>query len=123
MGFLAKVALYSDVNLMTVNNIAIVFAPTLLRPLGDKMDQIIQDSGHGNYLIKLMIEEYNSIFEQQVVILFFLGLRFATADMYGCIVLMFTLFRKNQVLRAPMRLQNKRRPKKIINLYKRRASS
>ncbi len=71
MGFLAKVALYSDVNLMTVNNIAIVFAPTLLRPLGDKMDQIIQDSGHGNYLIKLMIEEYNSIFEQQVLIRFF----------------------------------------------------
>ncbi len=76
MGFLAKVAMYSDVNLMTVNNIAIVFAPTLLRPLGDKMDQIIQDSSYGNNLMTLMIEEYSSIFGQQVLVLSISALTF-----------------------------------------------
>jgi hypothetical protein len=62
IGLLTKVAKYADVNLMTVNNIAIVFAPTLLRPPGDQLDIALQDSSYANNLVKFMIEEYNAIF-------------------------------------------------------------
>ncbi|KAL6077464.1 Myosin IX [Balamuthia mandrillaris] len=65
MGLLHKIIQHADVNLMNVNNLAIVFAPTLLRPPGDQIDIAIQDSSHANNLIKYMIEQYETIFATQ----------------------------------------------------------
>jgi len=64
MGLLALVAKYEKDNKMSVNNIAIVFAPTLLRPPGDQIDIAIQDSSYANHLIKFMIEEYETLFAE-----------------------------------------------------------
>jgi len=62
MSLLAMVAKHERDNKMSVNNIAIVFAPTLLRPPGDQIDIAIQDSSYANHLIKFMIEEYEALF-------------------------------------------------------------
>jgi hypothetical protein len=62
MGLLNKVSKFSSINLMTVNNIAIVFAPTLLRPPGDQLDIALQDSSYANHLVKFMIEEFDAVF-------------------------------------------------------------
>lgn len=64
MGLLANVARYEKENKMSVNNIAIVFAPTLLRPPGDQIDIAIQDSSYANHLIKFMIEEFDALFSE-----------------------------------------------------------
>eukprot|EP01090_Pellita_catalonica_P016845 TRINITY_DN4954_c0_g1_i1.p1 TRINITY_DN4954_c0_g1~~TRINITY_DN4954_c0_g1_i1.p1 ORF type:complete len:485 (-),score=108.41 TRINITY_DN4954_c0_g1_i1:36-1490(-) len=63
MKLLREIAKHSDVNLMTVNNIAIVFAPTLLRPPGDKIALSIQNASYQNNLVRFMIENYDEIFE------------------------------------------------------------
>jgi len=62
MGLLHNVSLHASVNLMNVNNIAIVFAPTLLRPPGDRIELAIQHSSYSNNLIKFMVENYVLIF-------------------------------------------------------------
>jgi len=64
MGLLFKVAANADKNLMNVNNIAIVFAPTLLRPPGDQIDLAIQHSSYSNNLVKFMIENYETVFAE-----------------------------------------------------------
>eukprot|EP01087_Luapelamoeba_hula_P007324 TRINITY_DN1792_c0_g1_i1.p1 TRINITY_DN1792_c0_g1~~TRINITY_DN1792_c0_g1_i1.p1 ORF type:complete len:507 (+),score=120.76 TRINITY_DN1792_c0_g1_i1:190-1710(+) len=61
-GLLVKVAELEQYNKMSVNNIAIVFAPTLLRPPGDRIDIALQDSSYANHLIKFIIEEYDILF-------------------------------------------------------------
>jgi len=65
MGLLAKVSANADKNLMNVNNIAIVFAPTLLRPPGDQIELAIQHSSYSNNLVKFMIENFDTVFGEE----------------------------------------------------------
>ncbi len=61
-GLLHKVTLYSDINLMTPNNVAIVFAPNILRPPNENVSLALLDCASSNNLVRCMIEEYDLIF-------------------------------------------------------------
>lgn len=54
--------LYSDINLMTPNNVAIVFAPNILRPPNENVSLALLDCAASNNLVRCMIEEYDLIF-------------------------------------------------------------
>ena len=63
--FLHKVMQNQEVNKMTSSNLAIVFAPNLLRPpQQDDLKAMFGDSKHANALMKTLIEQYTEIFEQ-----------------------------------------------------------
>lgn len=61
-GYLHKVSLHSAENLMTAGNIAIVFAPNILRPPGDNVTQALIDCSAANMLVKIMVEDYDQLF-------------------------------------------------------------
>eukprot|EP01112_Ceratiomyxa_fruticulosa_P021104 TRINITY_DN7345_c0_g2_i2.p1 TRINITY_DN7345_c0_g2~~TRINITY_DN7345_c0_g2_i2.p1 ORF type:complete len:924 (-),score=240.15 TRINITY_DN7345_c0_g2_i2:191-2962(-) len=63
--FLHSVSLHSETNKMTTVNLAIVFAPTLLKREvveGVDMEVITKEASQSIDIIKLMIEEYNFLF-------------------------------------------------------------
>jgi len=58
-----EVTLRSETNKMTAENIAIVFAPNLLKPMGDDIMVQMLDTEYANKLMILFIKEYNEIFK------------------------------------------------------------
>jgi hypothetical protein len=63
--FLNLVKRYSDSNKMNSSNLAIVFAPNLLKPKGEQLQMMMSDSPHTNGLMVTLIEEYELIFEAE----------------------------------------------------------
>jgi len=63
--FLQMVIANKDVNKMGTQNLAIVFAPTMLRPEGEKesMASILGDSMHSHRLMEAFIENFSAIFD------------------------------------------------------------
>lgn len=63
--FLHKITLNSKLTKMTSANLAIVFAPNLLRPQEENnLKLIFGDSKHANGLMQTLIDEYDYMFEQ-----------------------------------------------------------
>jgi len=60
--FLSHVSKSSDVNKMTPSNIAIVFSPNLLKPIGDDVCMQIDDTPYSNKLMELFVTYYDEIF-------------------------------------------------------------
>ena len=60
--FLHRVSLEANTNKMTPANIAIVFAPNLLKPPGDDLLMQMRDTEFSNHLMILFISEFDSIF-------------------------------------------------------------
>ncbi len=62
--FLNNVMQHQQINKMHSTNLAIVFAPNLLRPSGDNGLQLMtEDSKYSLGLMKTLVEEYKFIFE------------------------------------------------------------
>eukprot|EP01133_Synstelium_polycarpum_P000060 gene60-81_t len=61
MSFLNRISQQSDVNKMTTTNLAMVFAPNILRHEKESLNQIMEDSSHVMTVIKLLIEEISYI--------------------------------------------------------------
>lgn len=59
--FLKNVATYSSVSMMTPHNLAIVFAPNILRPLVENMESSLQ-TPLANGVVETLIERYEEIF-------------------------------------------------------------
>eukprot|EP01128_Nolandella_sp_AFSM9_P003400 TRINITY_DN1461_c0_g1_i1.p1 TRINITY_DN1461_c0_g1~~TRINITY_DN1461_c0_g1_i1.p1 ORF type:complete len:450 (+),score=85.29 TRINITY_DN1461_c0_g1_i1:174-1352(+) len=59
---LKKISSHSDVNKMTVDNLAIVFAPNLLRPLVETTDTILGDAKYATDVIAALIDDWESFF-------------------------------------------------------------
>jgi hypothetical protein len=62
MGLLNRVTLFVDANKMTPNNVAIVFAPNILRPPNEDVAMVLRGCAAGNHLVRCMIEDYDIIF-------------------------------------------------------------
>ena len=63
LAFLVKVSKKSEINKMTPANIAIVFAPNLLKPIGDDIMVQITDSAYSNSLMELFVTDFEEIFK------------------------------------------------------------
>eukprot|EP01133_Synstelium_polycarpum_P007363 gene7363-8576_t len=61
-GLLREIANHSAVNKMTSSNLAIVFAPTVMRPQHEDTVRMIEESRHVNGVILLIIDEYEYLF-------------------------------------------------------------
>lgn len=61
--FLQKVVAHCETNKMTVNNLAIVFAPNLLSAKGETLEIIARDTGAVNILTRFMIEHASELFQ------------------------------------------------------------
>ncbi|GAM20647.1 hypothetical protein SAMD00019534_038220 [Acytostelium subglobosum LB1] len=57
MSFLNRISLNANVNKMTSANLAMIFAPNILRHQKESLSQIMEDSSHINSIIKSLIEE------------------------------------------------------------------
>ncbi len=64
--FLVLVASRSEINLMSANNLAIVFGPCLIAiPADDKNPvQVLKETLEANKIVRAMIDNYKSIFEE-----------------------------------------------------------
>jgi len=60
--FLGSIVENSEVNMMTAYNLAVVFAPNLLRPKLESIETVYEQAVITN-LVKILIEEYEFIFE------------------------------------------------------------
>lgn len=65
--YLHEVATFSAQNFMTANNIAIVFAPNLLRPKVETPLTLISDAGHVTALIASLIQDCDTYFPKVAV--------------------------------------------------------
>ena len=63
--FLKRVSKSSEINKMTPANIAIVFAPNLLKPIDDDITIQIADTPLSNRLMELFVKEYDAIFAEE----------------------------------------------------------
>ncbi|KAL0484740.1 Rho GTPase-activating protein gacJJ [Acrasis kona] len=63
--FLHSVTLRKEENLMNSGNLAIVFAPTLLRPRGDDLKSMMLESEKSRSLTKTLIDQYEFLFEEE----------------------------------------------------------
>lgn len=69
LGYLSKVAKNSPVNKMSSTNIAIVFAPTLLRPQGDNQQSLmlsLSESDNAVRIVESIILRQDEIFEESM---------------------------------------------------------
>ncbi|KAN0016038.1 hypothetical protein ACTFIU_005990 [Dictyostelium citrinum] len=64
MVFLNKISLNNKVNKMTSQNLATVFAPNILRPQKETLNQIMEDSAYVTSIIKSFIDEIAFISKQ-----------------------------------------------------------
>ena len=64
---LGAVSEKSEMNKMSPKNLAIVFAPTLLRPKTETMDEMMRDQEMTHALVQFFITEYDFIFEDRAV--------------------------------------------------------
>jgi len=67
VSFLCRVSAKSEHNMMTPSNLAIVFAPNLLRPPyeGDKgLGIMMEDTPYANELLQLFINHYDELFKE-----------------------------------------------------------
>ncbi|EGG19633.1 RhoGAP domain-containing protein [Cavenderia fasciculata] len=55
--------LYHEKNKMTSGNLAIVFAPTLLRPKEESLETMMNSTNYTTEIVKCLIEEFNVLFE------------------------------------------------------------
>jgi len=62
--FLKRVINHSDTNLMTVSNIATVFAPTLLKPRSDDAALLVQQNSSACAVVEFILTHQDSIFPQ-----------------------------------------------------------
>lgn len=62
VGFLVRVTAKQAINKMGPANIAIVFAPNLLKPPGDDLLMQITDQAYSNRLMELFLTHYEVIF-------------------------------------------------------------
>lgn len=63
MEFLQKVDAHQEANKMSAANLAIIFAPSLMRSKEElSLDRMLQDNRDTTKLVQLMIEHYNDIF-------------------------------------------------------------
>lgn len=63
VAFLHKVSLKREINKMSPANIAIVFCPNLLKPMGDDIMVQMLDTEYSSKLMVLFITEYEQIFK------------------------------------------------------------
>lgn len=61
--FLYRVSSFHEVNMMSPANLAIVFGPNILRPIGFDVNVMIEDSGYANEAVTFMINHYDSLFD------------------------------------------------------------
>ncbi|KAK5583661.1 hypothetical protein RB653_005259 [Dictyostelium firmibasis] len=64
MGFLNKISLNNRINKMTSQNLATVFAPNILRPQKETLNQIMEDSAYVTGIIKSFVDEIAFISKQ-----------------------------------------------------------
>jgi len=62
---LKKIANNSHITKMTTENLAICFAPTLIRSKDESFDTFIKDSERTNKLVSLLISDYEELFEKK----------------------------------------------------------
>ena len=60
--FLRDVCAASDINKMTPSNVAIVFAPNLLKPPGNDVMAQIDDTPYSNKLMQMFVINYDTLF-------------------------------------------------------------
>lgn len=65
VSFLCRVSQSQDINKMTPANIAIVFAPNLLKPEDDDIVTQITDTPYSNKLMELFVQHSDSIFKDE----------------------------------------------------------
>ncbi|KAL6069593.1 Rho GTPase-activating protein 19 [Balamuthia mandrillaris] len=63
---LRAIADLSDKNLMTSDNLAIVFGPVLLRPKVSSLETILADVAHVNNIVSTFIDDYHYFFEDRL---------------------------------------------------------
>ncbi len=64
--FLARVSEQADVNKMHAHNLAVVIAPNILHSRPDDDAALVQNSGHVNTVVQIMIERVATMFEVRV---------------------------------------------------------
>lgn len=55
-----------DVNKMSTYNLAVVFGPCFFRPKQYKLEDLMS-SGKFSFIVKIILEEYESIFRQDLI--------------------------------------------------------
>src|SRR3989338_9158486 len=65
MLFLKEVASFSDSNKMTESNLAVIFAPTLLRPKVESIDMVFGNVTNSNELFTTLITDAERIFSKE----------------------------------------------------------
>eukprot|EP01119_Soliformovum_irregulare_P024041 TRINITY_DN8538_c0_g1_i1.p1 TRINITY_DN8538_c0_g1~~TRINITY_DN8538_c0_g1_i1.p1 ORF type:complete len:582 (+),score=81.17 TRINITY_DN8538_c0_g1_i1:51-1796(+) len=66
LSFLRRVAECSSINRMTTSNLAIIFAPSLLKSQNDLGSKMLEDAHHTSGLIVTLLEHYDDIFEKDI---------------------------------------------------------
>ncbi|KYR01008.1 RhoGAP domain-containing protein [Tieghemostelium lacteum] len=67
IAFLYRVSLYSEYNKMDSSNLAICFAPNLLRSKSETTEQLVSDSHKSTAIVKIIIDQYSEIFEKDPI--------------------------------------------------------
>mmetsp|Transcript_663 Transcript_663/g.2037 ORF Transcript_663/g.2037 Transcript_663/m.2037 type:complete len:374 (+) Transcript_663:223-1344(+) len=65
---LFDIAAHSSTNKMRPSNLAIVFAPTLLRAQQETLDEMFGDATQTNFLVERFVVDYEEIFEDKPVV-------------------------------------------------------
>ncbi|KAF2074119.1 hypothetical protein CYY_004561 [Polysphondylium violaceum] len=69
IAFLHRICQHSNTNKMDSSNLAIVFAPNLLKSKTETAEQIVNDSPRSTSILKIIIENYSELFEKDPITL------------------------------------------------------